>query len=502
MEGQRYQSLVSTEPGSRRGPDFPALGPARFASLLATALVLGASLNIQPMLAQHEGHHPTPSDVDSTPRHSESMIMPDSMSMPMGSMTYQTDSMITADSMPMSMPMGSMHDMLVGPLGISHARMGSGTSWIPDASPMDTWDFVAGPWRLMAHGSLNLMYDDQFGRRGDQQVSSPNWGMLMAMRPLGGGLLHLHAMLTAEPWTVGGSGYPLPLQTGESYQGKPIHDRQHPHDLFMELSAMYEHALGANLGVFAYLAPVGEPALGPTAFMHRPSAQTDPLAPLAHHWQDVTHISYGVVTTGVYSRTLKLEASVFNGREPDEHRANFEFGALDSYSGRLSWNPGPRWSLSASYGYLKGPEAARRAEFQHRIVGSVFYTRPLGKSGEWASGLIYGGKYSGRDGLENSLGLETNAQVDDRNTVFGRLTYVRKSAEELVVTDAQPGAGFDLSSIVLGYLREVAKFGGATLGLGVRGSLNLLPAGLERTYGTRTPSGVVFYARLRPAQMQ
>jgi hypothetical protein len=236
--------------------------------------------------------------------------------------------------------------------------------------------------------------------------------------------------------------------------------------------------------------------------MHRPSAQSDPLATLAHHWQDVTHISYGVVTTGVYSRTLKLEASVFNGREPDEHRANFDFGALDSYSGRLSWNPGPRWSLSASYGYLKGPEAARRAEFQHRIGGSVFYTRPLGKSGEWASGLIYGGKYSGRDGLENSLGLETNAQVDDRNTVFGRLTYVRKSAEELVVTDAQPGAGFDLSSIVLGYLREVAKLGGATLGLGVRGSLNLLPAGLERTYGTRTPSGVVFYARLRPAQMQ
>lgn len=413
-------------------------------------------------------------------------------------MPHSSDSMVTTDSM----RMGSMHHMLLGPLGMSHARMGSGTSWIPEASPTHAWYFPIGAWSLMAHGEINLMYDDQFGPRGDRQVSSPNWGMLMAMHPVADGLLHLHAMLTAEPWTVGGSGYSLPLQTGESYRGRPIHDRQHPHDLFMELSAMYEHALGGNLAVFAYLAPVGEPALGPTAFMHRPSAQSDPLAPLAHHWQDVTHISYGVVTAGVYGRTLKVEASVFNGREPDEQRTNFDFGALDSYSGRLSWNPGPRWSLSASYGYLKGPEATHRAEVQHRIGGSVFYTRQLGSRGEWASGLIYGGKQSARAGLENSLGLETNAQVDDRNTIFARLTYVRKSAEELVVTDAPPGAGFDLSSVVLGYLREVATFGGAALAVGIRGSINFIPLGLASTYGSRAPAGVVIYARLSPQPMQ
>jgi hypothetical protein len=368
---------------------------------------------------------------------------------------------------------------------------------------MNAWSTTAGGWALMAHGTLNLMYDDQFGRRGDRQVSSPNWGMLMAMHPLAGGLLHLHAMVTAEPWTIGGNGYPLALQTGESYRGVPIHDRQHPHDLFMELSALYERPVGRNLGIFAYLAPVGEPALGPTAFMHRPSAQSDPLATLAHHWQDGTHISYGVVTTGVYSRRLKLEASVFNGREPDERRTNFDFGALDSYSGRISWSPGLRWSLSASYGRLNSPEALHPEASQHRVGGSVLYTRPIGRTGEWASGIIYGGnKHSHRRGLENSIGLETNIQMDHRNTVFARLTYVRKSAEDLVITGAAPDTGFDLSSLVLGYLREVLTLSEATLGLGVRGSLNFVPAALERTYGTRIPAGAVMYARFRPRSMQ
>jgi hypothetical protein len=329
--------------------------------------------------------------------------------------------------MPDSIPMESMHHMLLGPLGISHARLGSGTSWIPEASSMDAWSLMTGRWTLMVHGSLNLMYDDQFGRRGDQQVSSPNWGMAMAMHPLGSGLLHLHAMLTAEPWTIGGNGYPLSLQTGESYRGRAIHDRQHPHDLFMELSAMYERPLGVNLAMFVYVAPVGEPALGPTAFMHRPSAQSDPVATLAHHWQDGTHISYGVLTAGVYSRTMKVEASIFNGREPDEQRTDFDFNALDSYSGRISWNPERHWSLNASYGYLKAPEALHPNASQHRIGGSVLFTCALGITGQWDSGLIYGGnKHSDRDGIENSVGLETNVQMDERTpSSAGSPTYGR-----------------------------------------------------------------------------
>ena len=205
----------------------------------------------------------------------------------------------------------------------------------------------------MVHGALDLYYNHQGTVRGDDQVGSTNWAMLMAMHPLGRGMLHLHGMLSAEPFTVGGRGYPLLLQTGETYQGVPLHDRQHPHDLFMELSARYELAVASNLGLSIYAAPVGEPAIGPVAYMHRPSAQNDPFAPLGHHWQDATHITFGVITAGVFTRTVQLEGTLFHGREPDDDRYDFDFGALDSYGGRVTVNPTPHWSLAGSYGYLK-----------------------------------------------------------------------------------------------------------------------------------------------------
>ena len=204
--------------------------------------------------------------------------------------------------------------MPAAPLGIPHARMGSGTSWIPDASPIREYAGMTGPWMLMAHGDLNLYYDHQGTTRGDDQVGSANWLMLMAMRDAAGGMLRLSTMLSAEPFTVGPRGYPLLLQSGEAYQGEPLHDRQHPHDLFMELSATWERALTRRVGLSLYAAPVGEPALGPVAFMHRPSAENDPFATIAHHWQDVTHITFGVLTAGLFTRAEKLEVSLFNGR--------------------------------------------------------------------------------------------------------------------------------------------------------------------------------------------
>ena len=188
------------------------------------------------------------------------------------------------------------------PLGIPMTRMGSGTSWLPDASPMRAYHFTPGKWMLMVHGDADLYYDYQGTGRGDDQAGSTNWAMIMAMRPVGSGMLHLHGMLSAEPFTVGARGYPLLLQTGESYKGVPLRDRQHPHDLFMELSARYEVPIARNLGISLYTAPVGEPAIGPVAYMHRPSAQNDPFAPLGHHWMDATHITYGVVTAGVFTR--------------------------------------------------------------------------------------------------------------------------------------------------------------------------------------------------------
>jgi hypothetical protein len=393
------------------------------------------------------------------------------------------------------------------PLGIPMTRMGSGTSWLPDASPMRAFHVMAGGWMLMTHGDVDLYYDHQGTGRGDDQVGSTNWAMLMAMRPLGRGMLHLHGMLSAEPFTVGARGYPLLLQTGESYKGVPLRDRQHPHDLFMELSARYEVPVARRVGVSLYAAPVGEPAIGPVAYMHRPSAQNDPFAPLGHHWQDATHITYGVLTAGVFTRTVQLEGTLFQGREPDDDRYDLDFGSLDSYGGRLTVNPAARWSLAASYGYLKSPEELHPEESQHRLGASILYSRRIARRGDWASTLVYGanrhtapGEPSGS--FQHSVLLETNLQLDGRNSIFGRAEWVQKSAEELVVPGAAPDERFDVTGLVLGYVREVAEYGGASLGLGLRGSLDFVPEGLKASYGTRTPAGLALYARLRPTLLQ
>jgi hypothetical protein len=399
---------------------------------------------------------------------------------------------------------GGVASMPQRPFGIPMTRMGSGTAWLPDASAMRAWHFMAGGWMLMVHGDAFLQYDHQSGPRGDDQVGSINWGMLMAMRELAGGTLHLHGMASAEPFTIGKRGYPLLLQSGETFRGEPLHDRQHPHDLFMELSALYERAVSRRLGVVLYAAPVGEPAIGPVAYMHRPSALNDPFAPLAHHWTDATHITYGVLTAGLFTKHVKLEGTLFNGREPDEDRYDFDFHPLDSYGTRLSVNPTPHWALSASYGYLKQPEALHPEENQHRLGASILHTVRLGRQGEWASALVYGANkhVPGGGGAagpwEHSVIAESNLQLDQANSVFGRVEYVRKSGEDLALSPALQDQEFDIGTLSLGYVREFARFRGATFGVGARGALDLIPGDLEGVYGSRTPVGLAVFLRVRP----
>lgn len=389
------------------------------------------------------------------------------------------------------------------PLGMPMTRMGSGTAWLPDASAMRAWHFTTGRWMLMVHGDAFLQYDYQDGPRGDDQLGSINWAMLMAMRPLAGGTLHLHGMASAEPFTVGNRGYPLLLQSGETYRGEALHDRQHPHDLFMELSLMYERPLTRSMGAVLYVAPVGEPGIGPVAYMHRPSALNDPFAPLSHHWTDATHISYGVVTGGVFTRTLKLEGTVFNGREPDEDRYDFDFDPLDSYGVRLSATPTQRWAVAASYGFLNQPEALHPDDDQRRLGASVLHSSPLGESGEWASAVVYGanqhvhGDGSGSEPWQHSVMLESNLQLDRFNSVFGRVEYVRKSSGDLLIPGAEDEQ-YDIGSLSLGYVREFAWWQSATLGLGARGGISLVPATLGEAYGSRTPVGVAVFLRVRP----
>src|SRR6185437_9103952 len=271
------------------------------------ALALAAGVIVASPCGRAAAQQPRPVPATPDTARTDSSTMP-GMRMPMSGDTTK----------PMPGMRAGGHDMshgMNGPLGLSHVRMGSGTSWMPDSSPMHaahrTWDGLT----VMLHGVAFGQYDDQGSMRGDHQLGIVDWEMLMAMRRIGAGQLHLHAMVSLEPLTLGAKGYPLLLQTGESYRGQPLHDRQHPHDAIMELAAMFQQPVSHGVALEFYGGVAGEPALGPVAFMHRPSAQSDPLAPLGHHWQDATHISFGVVTAGIYSRAVKLEGSVFNGRE-------------------------------------------------------------------------------------------------------------------------------------------------------------------------------------------
>ena len=410
---------------------------------------------------------------------------------------------LRAQDMP-GMRMGARDTMSMSgaPLGISMERMGSGTTWIPDAVTLPSRHFRSGSWDLMLHGFVFGQYNTQDGPRGDDQFGSLNWGMFMASRQLAGGRFQVRSMLSLDPATVTEEGYPLLLQSGESFEGEPIRDRQHPHDFWMELGVLYERPISSSLGISLYAAPSGEPALGPVAFMHRPSAMDNPLAPLGHHWQDATHISFGVLTAGVFGRNWKVEGSAFNGREPNEERWDFDRMKLDSYSGRLTVNPDSSWSASVGYGYLASPEALSPDESVHRLAAAVLHGASIGSAGQWSSALIYGANSTAEHGRSHTIGVESEAILDAKNTFFGRAEWAQKSAHDLALDDAPFGFPedevFDVSSVSFGYIRELGRGWGTTLGVGAMGTVNFVPATLGGIYGSERPVGAVVFVRLRP----
>ncbi len=388
--------------------------------------------------------------------------------------------------------------MMAGPLGIPMERAGSGTTWLPDATILPARHTTWGAWDVTVHGTVFLQMDHQSGARGANQLGSVNWGMLMLTRAFGGGWLQLRSMTSLEAATLARGGYPLLLQTGETYRGAPLHDRQHPHDFFMELAALYQRPLTRGLGLLLYVAPAGEPASGPVAFMHRPSAQNDPFAPITHHWQDATHITFGVITAGLFTRAWKLEASAFNGREPDERRWDFDFRRLDSYAGRFTLNPDAHWSLSASYAYLASPEILRPTVAMHRATASALYGRRIRETGQLATTLVFGANREFGARTQTSALLESNLEWG-RNALFGRAEYAQKTADELVLAGPPPDTRYDVTGVAVGYVRDLITTGAVRGGAGVRVSLNLVPPSLAGAYGGRTPGGLAVFLRWRPA---
>jgi hypothetical protein len=275
-------------------------------------------------------------------------------------------------------PHGDQHGMrgFLGPYPIQ--REGSGTSWLPDTTPHFGVHATFGEWQTMYHALFNVVYDHQGGPRGADKTFLNGMFMAMAQRPVGEGTWGLRAMLSPDPF-MGKNGYPLLFATGETADGQShLIDRQHPHELFMELATTYSYAFNKNSSVYVYAGLPGEPALGPSAFMHRTSGMDIPEAPITHHWLDSTHITFGVLTAGVVLDTWKFEASAFRGREPDQHRYDIEAPKLDSYSARISWNPIRELSFQVSWGHLKSPEQLEPDKNEDRFTMSAIYTQPFG----------------------------------------------------------------------------------------------------------------------------
>jgi hypothetical protein len=383
---------------------------------------------------------------------------------------------------------------------VRHA--GSGTSAEPNSTPAPMLMSKKGKWTLMFHANVFVLDEQQSSPRGGDKFFSTNWFMGMAQRPLGPGVFTARAMLSLEPATVTGRQYPLLFQQGETAYGKPIVDGQHPHNFVMEIAVLYDLKLGMHGLLSFYAAPVGDPAIGPIAYPHRTSASEDPVATLGHHQEDSTHIAEDVVTMGATYRIARIEASGFHGREPGENRWNISQGKIDSWSTRLTIQPGKNWSGQYSYGRLASPEALFPNENQERMTASIIYNRPI-HNGNWASSLIWGRTKSLEDNSKfNSYALESTLRFLRRNHVWTRIENAERSNELLLGENALP-PGFVEQSIgrvqayTFGYDRDFDFIPHLATAIGAQGTVYAVGENLTPVYGSH-PAGVAVFVRIRP----
>jgi len=378
----------------------------------------------------------------------------------------------------------------------------SGTSAEPNSTPVPMLMTMKGGWTLMFHGVAFLNVQQQTGPRGAGKVFSTNWFMPMAQHRLGPGLFTARTMLSLEPATISGEYYPELFQQGETAYGRPIVDGQHPHDFFMEVAALYDLNLGERTLLSFYAAPVGDPAMGPTAYPHRASASEDPLAPLGHHLEDSTHIVDDVVTLGLTHGIARLEGSAFHGREPDEHRWNIDAGTIDSWSARLTVQPGQNWSAQYSFAHLTSPEQLQPNDNLQRMTASIMYNRPIA-NGNWASSLIWGRNRVIQTGLVwNGYLLESTLRFATRNYIWTRIENVDRTNELLLKNQPEPPDFQEniigrVQAYTAGYDRDIRVIPHLATALGGQLTLYSIPQRLIPIYGNH-PAGVVLFLRVRP----
>ncbi len=390
-------------------------------------------------------------------------------------------------------------------------------------TPQDPMDGMAMPgWHVMDMGVIRFSYDRQGGPSGGEAYESSNWNMLHAQHDLSGGRLSLMLMNSLEPATMSRRGSPQLFQEGETLNSQPLVDRQHPHDFFMNLSLTYRHAIGGDGAIWFQAAPVGEPALGPTTFMHRASSGENPTAPLGHHGEDSTHVTFGVVTLGGGWRWITVEGSVFHGAEPDENRWNLEHGRLDSASGRIKIRFPAGLSGQFSYASRRDPELLFPGNM-HRTTASLHYgaegDRPLAVS------LIWGRDNDEHRGAPSTVGgfaavplavLHPNAprgytdywliegayQATALDQIYTRGEYLDRNFQLLFTKKgALPGRPVStkivrLKALTLGYFRDFDLVSGLKTGLGADITAYRYPADLDFVYG-RNPLSTHAFFRLR-----
>ena len=422
-----------------------------------------------------------------------------SVSFPLDAQTSTDNSDSTMANMP-----GMAHNHHSQPASFIETLQNHATSGT-DAEPVSLSSQMLmrmkGKWQLMLHGEAFINELQQTGPRGSDKFFSTNWLMSMAQHKSGQGTLTLRAMLSLEPATITDRQYPILFQEGETAFGRPIVDGQHPHDFFMELAALYDRKIAENTLLSFYAAPMGDPAMGPVAYPHRASASENPLAPLGHHLEDSTHIASNVVTVGFAYRTIRLEASGFHGREPDESRWNINSGAIDSWSSRVTFNPGKNWSVQYSIANLRSPESLAPNEDVRRMTASVSYNLPI-KNGNWASMLLWGRNQSVEGGnVGNGYLLESTLRFYERNSTWMRIENVDRTNELLLGNNPEP-PGFEeryfarVQAYTAGYDHEIGNIPHLATALGGQLTWYGVPNVLRTDYENH-PVGATLFLRLR-----
>lgn len=456
------------------------------------------------VFAQHEHHQPSRKK-DSTKQVTQK---PASKSMNKRA-GKDTSNMMHDHALPNDTSMPSMDAPMTHAfsLNLPMNRNGSGTSWHPDATPMYGYMKMTKNWNFMFHGSVFLRYNRQDiakkGIRSDSltdRFDVPNWVMVMANRKINRrGLLAFSLMLSADELAMGGNGYPLLFQSGETFNGKLLVDRQHPHDLVSGLSAAYTHMVNKDIDLTAYIGYPGEPAIGPPAFMHRISSINNPDAPLGHHWQDATHITFGVATVGFRYKIVKFEVSNFTGREPNENRYNFDKPDFNSWSYRFSVNPTDNFAAQVSQAFIKSPESLEPEENITRTTASILHSIVLGQTTHLTSAAIWGMNQKWEDRPEHSALIESNLQMN-KTAVYGRFESIQKSEHELNVDINGEDKLFLINALTLGTSYNFLHAFNTNVRIGIQASAFLIPSELRGLYG-KFPLSAEIYIHVLPINM-